>query len=61
MAESGLPESRIDEGGGLKKAIGPRLLLLFIIGDMLGTGIYSRVGGVAGQIGGPSGSRFWWR
>jgi len=28
------------------------LLLLFIIGDMLGTGIYARVGGVAAEVGG---------
>jgi amino acid transporter len=53
MADSiGVPESRVGEEGGLKRAIGPRLLLLFIIGDMLGTGIYARVGGVAGEVGG---------
>jgi amino acid transporter len=52
MADSiGVPESTVEEGG-LKRAIGPRLLLLFIVGDMLGTGIYARVGGVAGQVGG---------
>ncbi len=47
-----VPESRVGEGGGLVRAIGPRLLLLFIIGDMLGTGIYVRVGAVAGEVGG---------
>lgn len=48
-----MPESRVEEGGGgLARAIGPRLLLLFIIGDMLGTGIYVRVGAVAGEVGG---------
>jgi amino acid transporter len=47
-----VPESRVEEEGGLKRAIGPKLLLLFIIGDMLGTGIYARVGGVAGEVGG---------
>jgi APA family basic amino acid/polyamine antiporter len=47
-----VPESRVEEGGGLARAIGPRLLLLFIIGDMLGTGIYVRVGAVAGEVGG---------
>lgn len=52
MSDSiGVPESRVEEGG-LKRAIGPRLLLLFIIGDMLGTGIYARVGGVAAEVGG---------
>jgi basic amino acid/polyamine antiporter, APA family len=47
-----VPESQVGEGGGLAKAIGPGLLLLFIIGDMLGTGIYVRVGAVAGEVGG---------
>jgi len=47
-----VPESQVGEAGGLSKAIGPGLLLLFIIGDMLGTGIYVRVGAVAGEVGG---------
>lgn len=47
-----VPESRVEESSSLSKAIGPRLLLLFIIGDMLGTGIYVRVGAVAGEVGG---------
>ncbi len=47
-----MPESQVGEGGGLSKAIGPGLLLLFIIGDMLWTGIYVRVGAVAGEVGG---------
>ncbi|MGH3323481.1 MAG: APC family permease [Streptomyces sp.] len=36
----------------LKRAIGPRLLILFIIGDILGTGIYATTGSVAGKVGG---------
>src|SRR3712207_8272247 len=36
----------------LKRAIGPKLLLFFVIGDILGTGIYALTGSVAGQIGG---------
>ncbi|WP_307852601.1 APC family permease [Glaciihabitans sp. dw_435] len=36
----------------LKRAIGPRLLLLFIIGDILGTGIYALTGQVAAEVGG---------
>lgn len=53
MAESSrVPDSHVGNGGGLVRAIGPRLLLLFIIGDMLGTGIYVRVGTVAGEVGG---------
>ncbi|WP_152188601.1 APC family permease [Georgenia satyanarayanai] len=36
----------------LKRAIGPRLLLLFIVGDILGTGVYALTGEVAGEVGG---------
>ncbi|GAA0217525.1 APC family permease [Saccharothrix mutabilis subsp. mutabilis] len=36
----------------LKRAIGPRLLLFFVVGDILGTGIYALTGNVAGKIGG---------
>lgn len=36
----------------LKRAIGPKLLLLFIVGDILGTGVYALTGQVAGQVGG---------
>ena len=36
----------------LKRAIGPKLLLFFVIGDILGTGIYALVGSVSGVIGG---------
>ena len=52
MDSARVPESQVEEGGGLSKAIGPGLLTLFIIGDMLGTGIYVRVGAVAGEVGG---------
>jgi len=37
---------------GLKRVIGPKLLLLFIVGDILGTGVYALTGEVAGEIGG---------
>lgn len=36
----------------LKRVIGPGLLLLFIIGDILGTGIYALTGKVAEEVGG---------
>jgi amino acid transporter len=36
----------------LKRVMGPWLLLLFIIGDVLGTGIYALTGQVAKQVGG---------
>ncbi|MDT7646570.1 MAG: basic amino acid/polyamine antiporter, family, partial [Pseudonocardiales bacterium] len=36
----------------LKRAIGPKLLLFFVVGDILGTGIYALTGDVAARIGG---------
>ncbi|MEU6728773.1 APC family permease [Nonomuraea wenchangensis] len=36
----------------LKRVMGPGLLLLFIIGDILGTGVYALMGEVAGEVGG---------
>ena len=36
----------------LKRVLGPWLLLLFIVGDILGTGIYALTGRVAGEVGG---------
>ena len=36
----------------LKRAIGPGLLLLFIVGDILGTGVYALTGKVAQEVGG---------
>lgn len=36
----------------LKRVLGPKLLLLFIVGDILGTGIYALTGVVAGEVGG---------
>ncbi|ALG06078.1 APC family permease [Kibdelosporangium phytohabitans] len=36
----------------LKRAIGPKLLLFFVVGDILGTTIYALTGQVAGEIGG---------
>lgn len=40
------------DSGELKRVMGPKLLLLFIIGDILGTGVYALTGQVAAQIGG---------
>lgn len=40
---------------GLKRSIGPKLLLLFIVGDILGTGVYALTGDVAGEVGGQGG------
>ncbi len=36
----------------LRRVMGPGLLLLFIVGDILGTGIYALTGSVAGEVGG---------
>ena len=38
--------------GELKRVMGPGLLLLFIVGDILGTGIYALTGVVAKEVGG---------
>ena len=48
------PSTRTAESGdgGLKRVIGRRMLLIFIIGDILGTGIYALVGEVAAEVGG---------
>ncbi|KAG1168313.1 hypothetical protein G6F35_017485 [Rhizopus arrhizus] len=32
--------------------MGPKLLLLFIVGDILGTGVYALTGQVAAEVGG---------
>ena len=36
----------------LKRVMGPGLLLLFIVGDILGTGVYALTGDVAAEVGG---------
>ena len=36
----------------LKRVMGPGLLLLFVVGDVLGTGIYALTGEVAAKVGG---------
>ena len=36
----------------LKRVMGPRLLLLFIVGDILGAGVYAVTGTIAGEVGG---------
>ena len=46
-----------DGGPSLKRVMGPGLLLLFIVGDILGTGIYALTGDVAAEVGGVHGSR----
>ncbi len=51
--ESGSLEQRTgEESTQLKRVIGPKLLTLFIIGDILGAGIYALVGEVGAEVGG---------
>ncbi|MFI7535027.1 APC family permease [Streptosporangium sp. NPDC049376] len=50
-----MAEAVIDSGAAqhsLKRVIGRRVLLLFVVGDILGAGIYALVGKVAGYVGG---------
>jgi len=51
MAASDEPRET-DERPELHRAIGPKLLLFLVIGDILGTGIYALTGDVAGEVGG---------
>ncbi len=45
-------EAAGEEPTELKRVMGPKLLLLFIVGDILGTGIYALTGQVANEVGG---------
>ena len=48
MSEAGTT----DRDPELKRVLGPGLLLLFIVGDILGAGVYAVTGRLAGQVGG---------
>ncbi len=54
MASAAHTEEEAAPGGqpSLKRVMGPGLLLLFIVGDVLGTGIYALTGTVAAEVGG---------
>ncbi len=52
MAESTAVTERPGHQPELKRVMGPKLLLLFIVGDILGTGIYAVTGNVAKEVGG---------
>lgn len=45
-------DPKTGESHELKRVMGPGLLLLFIVGDILGTGVYALTGNIAGEIGG---------
>ena len=49
MADSAVKQGSQPE---LKRVMGPGLLLLFIVGDILGTGVYALTGDVAAEVGG---------
>src|SRR5918995_2028651 len=51
-ASSTTAAERVAHQPELRRVMGPKLLLLFIIGDILGTGIYAITGNVARQVGG---------
>ncbi len=54
-------DNRSDHNGSepdLKRVMGPTLLLLFIVGDILGTGVYALTGQVAGEVGGAAWAPF---
>ena len=60
-----MADTAIDNGGhegaedhGLIRVMGPKLLLLFIVGDILGTGVYALTGQVAGEVGGAAWAPF---
>jgi APA family basic amino acid/polyamine antiporter len=46
------PSGKVELEPSLHRVMGPGLLLLFIVGDILGTGIYALTGQVAKQVGG---------
>ncbi|MBS1691984.1 MAG: APC family permease [Actinobacteria bacterium] len=48
MGESATTSSQPE----LKRVMGPGLLLLFVVGDILGTGVYALTGDVAAEVGG---------
>ncbi len=52
MSESVTAPSQPGSQPELKRVIGPKLLLFFVVGDILGTGIYALTGTVAGKVGG---------
>ncbi|MET8151553.1 APC family permease [Actinoplanes sp. NPDC049668] len=53
MADAETPAGTLDrDQPALKRVIGPWLLLLFVVGDILGTGVYALTGKVAAEVGG---------
>jgi APA family basic amino acid/polyamine antiporter len=42
----------VEDQPQLRRVMGPGLLLLFVVGDILGTGVYALSGDVAAEVGG---------
>jgi len=55
MSESATISPTSEDDGGLKRSITGRLLFFYVLGDVLGSGIYVLIGAVAGEVG----SAFW--
>ncbi len=52
MSETAASPTSAEKEPELRRVMGPGLLLLFIVGDILGTGVYALVGDVAAEVGG---------
>lgn len=52
MTESETEKSDTTHEPQLRRVMGPGLLLLFVVGDILGTGVYALTGQVAQEVGG---------
>src|SRR5919112_2037475 len=52
MSEEVFDVTPEDKEPALKRVLGPKLLLLFIVGDILGAGVYAVTGTMAGTVGG---------
>lgn len=58
MTDATIHQAGHDGNPGLIRVMGPKLLLLFIVGDILGTGVYALTGQVAAEVGGAAWAPF---
>ena len=58
MSDAVRETSETHDQPSLRRVIGPRLLLLFIVGDILGTGVYALTGSIAAEVGGAAWAPF---
>src|SRR3712207_5250888 len=52
MAATSVPAGSASEPQPLRRALGRNALLVFVLGDVLGAGIYALIGEVGGRVGG---------